>query len=128
MARNPFVAPTTVRLPLAGGDWIEVKARLTAGEYHDRLAREYRTNPDNGKTEVDTRGSTVSIILAYVVDWSYVDDKGAPVPFTEDALRAVDVDTWREIRDAVQAHDLADEVKRSEEKNARAGSTSVGPT
>lgn len=123
MARNPFVKPTTVRLALEHGDWLEVKARLTAGEYRDRLAREYMLNGDTGKHVVDMRATGFALVEAYVVAWSFVDASDAVVPFSPDALRAMDADTFREVLAAVQAHDVADDARRSEEKNARGGST-----
>lgn len=123
MARNPFVKPETVRLPLTGGDWLEVKKRLTAGEYRDRLAREYKQDEVSGRLSMDIRQSGIALIVAYVVDWSFQDDRQQSVPFSEDALKAVDIDTFRELLQAVEAHDAADEAARSEEKNARAGAT-----
>lgn len=122
MARNRFVKPDTVRLSISDGDWLEVKKRLTAGEYRERLAREY-VQGDDQKLRADLRQSGIALIVAYVVDWSLTDD-GRVVPFSEDALRAVDIDTFREILRAVEAHDEADEAARSAEKNAPAGTNS----
>ena len=122
MARNRFVKPDTVRLSISDGDWLEVKKRLTAGEYRERLAREY-VQGDDQKLRADLRQSGIALIVAYVVDWLLTDD-GRVVPFSEDALRAVDIDTFREILRAVEAHDEADEAARSAEKNAPAGTNS----
>lgn len=122
MARNRFVKPDTVRLSISEGDWLEVKKRLTAGEYRERLAREYVQGDDN-RLRADLRQSGIALIVAYVVEWSLTDD-GRAVPFTEDALRAVDIDTFREILHAVEAHDAADEAARSAEKNDQAGTNS----
>lgn len=111
----------------ASGDWLEVKQRLTAGEYRERLAREYTLDAETGRQVVDVRQTGFALVAAYVVDWSFVDDTGASVPFSEDALRTVDADTFREIHAAVQAHDQADDARRSEEKNVRAGSRGSEP-
>ena len=122
MARNRFVKPDTVTLPISDGDWVEVKRRLTAGEYRERLAREYALGDDN-RFRADLRQQGIAMIAAYVVEWSLTDD-GKAVPFTEDALKSVDIDTFREILKAVEAHDEADEAARSAEKNAPAGANS----
>ncbi len=123
MARNPFVKPDVVRLPLAGGDWVDIKKRLTAGEYRDRLAKEYKQDELSGRLSMDIRQTGLALLVAYIVEWSFVNDREQPVPFSEDALKGVDIDTFRELLEAVQAHDDADEALRSEEKNARAGAT-----
>jgi hypothetical protein len=123
MARNPFVKPDTVRLELTGGDWLEVKKRLTAGEYRERLAREYTADAISGRMALDMRQAGFALIVSYAVGWSFIDAEKAPVPFSEDALKAVDIDTFREILQAVEAHDAADEAARSAEKNERAGAT-----
>jgi hypothetical protein len=122
MARNRFVKPDTVRLPISDGDWIEVKKRLTAGEYRERLAREYVHGDDN-RLRADLRQQGIALVVSYVVDWSFTDD-GRLVPFSENALKSVDVDTFREILQAVEAHDDADDAARSAEKNAPAGASS----
>jgi hypothetical protein len=122
MARNRFVKPETVRLSISDGDWIEVKKRLTAGEYRERLAREYVHSDDN-RLRADLRQQGIALVVSYVVDWSFTDD-GRLVPFSEDALKSVDVDTFREILQAVEAHDDADDAARSAEKNAPAGASS----
>jgi len=121
MARNRFPKPTTIRLPLSDGEWVEVKTRLTAGEYRDRLTREYIQGTD-GLMRIDMRQTGLALIVSYVVAWSLTSD-GAPVPFSEDALLATDIDTFREIRVAVEAHDEADAAALSAEKNDQAGPT-----
>jgi hypothetical protein len=123
VARNPFVKPETVRLSLSDGDWMDVKKRLTAGEYRERLAREWHQSEETGRMSLDMRQTGVALIAAYALDWSFVDEKGQPVPFSEDALRAVDIDTFREVLKVVEAHDAADEAARSAEKNGSAGAS-----
>lgn len=121
MARERFPKPLTVRLPISDGDWVEVKKRLTAGEYHGLLQRQYVVQSD-GRMQMDIRYAGLALMLAYLVDWSLTTD-GKPVPFDEAALLSTDIDTFREIRKAVEAHDEADEAARSAEKNDHAGPT-----
>ncbi len=121
MARDRFPKPQTTRLPLSDGEWIEVKRRLTAGEYHGLLQRQYVLQ-ENGRMQMDIRYAGLAQVLAYVTDWS-LSDGGKPVPFSEAALMSTDIDTFREIKKAVEAHDEADEAARSAEKNDQGGPT-----
>lgn len=123
MARCRFVQPEPVRLPLSDGDWIDVKKELNAGEQRRIFTSLVRTMQMDGKAELNPDQVGKTKILAYVVDWSFVDEKGARTKFSEAALDAVDPASYKEINDAVDKHDEAAEAAREERKNARAGQT-----
>src|SRR5262245_17205698 len=104
MGRNRFVTPEIVRLPLSDGDWIEVKKRLSVGE-----ARYVATSfigaykPDGSRLpNLDNLG--MGNTLAYLVRWSFRDAQDMPVSVSLDALKALDIETYREIEEAIDAH------------------------
>jgi hypothetical protein len=107
-----FPPPTVTVLHISEGDTITVRTRLNAGESRAAYARMIRTGPD-GELQVDHSQQPLAIVLAYLVDWSLVDDTGAVVPIRNQpdavvlaALDALDTDSYLEIKDAIQAHDL----------------------
>lgn len=123
-----FVRPDTVTLPLSNGDTITVKKRLNAGEQRARFARMYQAGANGGLT-VDPMQVGMPIITAYLVDWTFTDDAGRKVPIagvSADDLTSVidslDVDSFREIRMAIEAHEAA-QVAESEDakKKTRTG-------
>jgi hypothetical protein len=130
MPRLRFVTPEIVRLPLSEGDWIEVKKRLTVGE-----ARQATTsfigkfNGDGSRTpNLETLG--MGNVLAYLVRWSFRDANDLPVSVSLDALKALDMDTYREIDDAIEAHEarVALETESLEKKVPASSDPAVSPT
>src|SRR5262245_15623993 len=115
-----FVRPDTVRLEISQGDWLLVKKRLTAGEERQafaRMMRPYRTSLSgmpNGsdQVELDPVQATLSNTIAYLLDWSLVDDDGKPVVIRNQpvdvvraALDALDLESFTEITQAIAAHE-----------------------
>ena len=127
MGRSRFVAPEVVRLTISEGDWIDVKRELNAGEtrriYTD-LIRDFRAGE---QATLDPKQVGLTKILNYVVGWSFVDADNRPVPFSQAALENLDTDSYKEIADAIDAHDTASEKARAERKNARTLTTSSEP-
>lgn len=104
--------PEVVRLPLSDGDWLEVKKYLTAGEQRAIFRRMMR----DGITgeQIDSVRVGWSKMIGYLLDWSIKDFDGKPVPIagkSEEeigaALDALDVPSFREILQAVEAHEDA---------------------
>jgi len=126
--RNRFVGPQTVRLPLSDGEFITVKERLNAGEEQDMFADMVLDMTAGEKVHLDPKSVQMAKVLAYLVGWSLTDD-GAPVPMAptqsvaerRSALRSVDGDTFREIREAIDAHEKAVEQASTDRKNGQAG-------
>lgn len=126
--RSRFVKPFTDRLPLSDGDWLEVKRELTAGEQRRVFSNVVKTMVSGEKTELNPEHVGKTKILEYVVAWSFVDDKGDPVPFSSSALDGLDLESFMEIMEAVDAHDEKAEKARDERKKARDGRTGSIPT
>src|SRR5689334_10447372 len=102
--RVRFVTPKVVRLELSDGDWIEVKERLTVGEARAAMSSfvgSYR--PDGSRTpNLDTLG--MGQVLAYLTDWSFVDENDKRVPVSIDTIKNLDLDTYGEIDSALDRH------------------------
>ncbi len=118
--------PETVRLNISRGDWVLVKKHLTAGEYRAMMAGMIRVSEGDAPVAmVDPVRVGLSKIVAYMLDWSIEDADGKPVEIrdksaaeVEAAVNAIDIDCWREILVAVEAHDGA---MANERKNVPSG-------
>lgn len=129
MGRTRFVRPDTTRLDISRGDFLIVKRRLTAGEERAAYRRGTITHPDGTRT-IDRSTVDLAFVTAYLIDWNLVglDDKpfvirGQPVELVEAALSAIDPDSFKEINNAIQAHDDAMIKERAAEKNDQGGGT-----
>lgn len=115
MGRCRVVEPATVRLPLSDGDWIDVIQELNAGEYLDLLGELADRQP-------------FAKILAYVLGWSLVDQRGQPLPYSlqlaaaerRATLRGQDKGTLRELVAVIDRHEQAVDAARAEKKSAPA--------
>lgn len=107
------VRAAIVRLPLSGGDWIDVKHQLTAGDEVDLSIGSLTRDPEHpGEYQPDLKKRHVARTLAYAVGWSLADLEGQPIPLTETALYDLDVATLNEVRAAVAAHHEQQELER----------------
>lgn len=112
MSRCRVVRPGTSRLPLSGGDWIDVRRELNAGEYFDLLVAMSDRQP-------------FAKLLAYIVAWSLVglDDAvlafGPELPDEERRaiLRSLDKATFRELVAVVDRHERDEEAALDAKKN-----------
>jgi hypothetical protein len=126
MGRCRFVQPEIVRLPLSDGDFIDVKRELTAGETRRIYARMMRDGIVPGeKTVYVPEQVGLTKMLEYIIAWSFVDGHGAPVEFSEDALKNLDVETFREIAEALDVHQTAQEARREADRKNRSGATGL---
>lgn len=119
--------PETVRLEISRGDWLIVKKHLTAGETR-RVYRNMVRRGVDGKDEVDPVKVGSSRMSIYLVDWSITDADDQPVVIrgqSDDMIASVldmlDMDSFAEIRDAIDQHDTAMAIEREEEKKRRDG-------
>ena len=129
-----FVAGETKRLDLSGGQWLVVKTHLNTGEEREMLRRASQVGTD-GVRRLDALLNAQATIVAYVVDWSLTGIDGKPVVIRgKDAatviaiLDALDPDRFREIKEAVEAHEQAMADARAEEKKLRTGVSGSSPT
>lgn len=129
-----FVKPLVTRLPISGGDSIDVKQRLNAGESHQMYAAMLPTFVRGEKPQMDTRAAITAKVLAYLVGWSLMDD-GRVVPYSPEmsepdrlsTLNGLDSETFKEITEAIDAHEEEQERARYERKNAQAGESGSSP-
>lgn len=118
MSRNRFVVPEVDRLNLSDGDWIEVKGQLNNGE-QKKLESVGLKPPirSNGEviTPIDWETHEIERVLIFLVDWSFRDANGKPVPVSKEALKALDIDSFKEVNDAITTDVLAKVTKRKNE-------------
>jgi hypothetical protein len=128
MARNWFVTPEVVRLPLSDGHWIDVKRRLSVGEERDAFQQIVGEVNGEGWRRPNFKLVGLAEVAAYIVQWSLVDAAGIPVPFSLDAMQNLDPAAYREIDAAVDAHKTRVEAQRAAEKNGSDGATAPATT
>lgn len=121
------VVPEDKRLFLSNGDWLLVKKRLNAGEHKRMLKRGSRLITD-GSMQADPIDGGTARILAYLIDWSFKGLDGNIIPIKteadiEDAINSIHPDDYTEILRAIEAHEVAMGVERTEEKKLQAGET-----
>lgn len=120
------VRPETKTLSISGGDWVLVKKRLNHGEQQASFARRYLA--DAGGHRVNLQLVGMEKVTAYLLDWSLTDleehplvIKSQPIETVEAALNAIDPESFVEIRDAIEAHEVAMALARAAEKNDPGG-------
>jgi hypothetical protein len=125
-----LVRPETRKLEISEGDWLLVKKRLTNGEVQSAYSRMYRVMNGTGTLQVDPVMTGLSMVVAYLVDWSLTDDDARQIVIREQdpetviaALQAIDHDSFVEIRDAISAHETAMTAEREAQKKMRRGAT-----
>jgi len=124
-----FVRPETTTLHISQGDTLIVKRRLTAGEHRDMLVRGSVMGEDE-KLHVNPAQIGLAAMTAFLVDWSFVDDRGQHVEIRglsiadlEACLRALDPDDFEEVKTAIEAHENAMTAERDQEKKHQAGAS-----
>jgi hypothetical protein len=115
------VTPDSVRLSISDGDWIEVKKELNVGEQRRIFARLVKSMEVGQTVKLDPEQVGRSKVVEYLIGWSLTDAKGKPVPVTEGAIDSMDADTFKEIREAIEAHEETQDAAREAAKNAQAG-------
>jgi hypothetical protein len=128
-----FVRPETTRIEISDGDWLLVRSQLTAGEHRavfNRMTANTMSVNERGvegSMGLDPMKAGYSTILGYLLDWSLTDDTGEkveiagqPVEVIGAAVDALDLDTYQEIHEAIQAHEALVNERRLLEKKRRA--------
>lgn len=110
MSESRFVDAKAERLSLSGGDWIEVRRRLSGADTRRfQTAGFTRVVPPSGdqKAEIAVDFATAALArtVAYLIDWSFKDASGTRVPCTKDAIYRLDEATLKEIEDALDKHE-----------------------
>jgi len=110
-----FASSATERLPLSGGDWIDVKLELSAGD--ERKMNAYavtNVRREHGVVlyDLDAEKLPVARTIAYLVDWSFRDREGRPVPVSASAIAALSTAAAEEIDEAILKHEQAVQEKQ----------------
>ena len=128
MGESRVVRPETKRLVISKGDWLLVKRRLNTGEKRRYFAAIYHDNA-GGRLTVAPLQTGVALVVAYLLDWSLVDEAGAVIPIldTDDATKlaaidALDYDSFLEIKRAIEAHEEAQDADAAAKKTIPDGS------
>jgi hypothetical protein len=121
MADYEFVDPDSKRIDLSKGRWIEVKIELNLDETLTMYARMRPYVTPGGENQLIAKEVGIARVVAYLVDWSFVDRAGKRVPLTEGAIGNLKFQTYQEILAAIDAHVAAEDAKRSAEKNEEIG-------
>lgn len=135
--------PETEVLTISDGDSLVVKKFLTAGEFRELI--KHATRPvrmdaalvKSGRDvalEIDPTESALATVLAYLVDWSFVDFDGRPIVIRDQppevvraALDSLDADSYLEVQRAIQEHDRVMRAFVAEEKKMKSGATTPEP-
>jgi hypothetical protein len=127
-----FVRPESEKLEISGGDWLLVKRRLTAGEQRHAFARVVKRSTIGEKLELDPEAMGLEKIVAYLLDWSLKDDTGAVVPVRDEPTRSVEASllaldpaSFREIFEAISAHEEREAIVIADEKKTAGPRLSV---
>jgi len=128
-----FASPLTRTLVLSqppGQDFPDtllVRRRLNAGEQYTMYSRVYR-HEDSAQLALRAALIARSTCVAYLLDWSVLDDQGQkvaiagqPPDIVEQVLLALDPDHYAEIRDAIEQHVFEMNEERAAEKKTRDG-------
>jgi hypothetical protein len=130
---DDFVTPEPVRIPLRGGQWVDIAKSLNHGETEDMFER---MSPHG--ILANRRWVRTAQILAYVLGWSLTRN-GQPVPIGPtggeipeqtriDTIRGLSPDRAIEIYDAIEAHEAAQAVVLAEQKKILSGAPAVVAT
>src|SRR5262245_14343586 len=129
--------PEKCRLEISQGDYLIVKKHLTAGEERRVFARMVMGGAMvvGEKARVDPMEVGRATALAYLLEWSLTRDDRTPIPLdpsNPDAVAAIlddlDPESYKEIVEAIQAHDTAMTELREKEKNDRGGANTTSPS
>jgi len=103
-------------------EWIDVKRELTAGEQRHIFTGVVKTMDLGEKTTLDPDQVGKTKLLEYIVGWSFLGFDGQPEHVSEGAIDTLDIETYRELVAAVDAHELA--MTEAREKKVAGATTS----
>lgn len=121
---SEFVEPDVERLQLSGENrWIDVHKELNAGQYDEMNAGVIKDLRAGETPTLDFQKVASYKILAYVVNWSFIDSNGKSVPVSAASIANLKKRTRNEIAKLVEAHDAKSEQEIEERKNGSEPST-----
>lgn len=125
-----------VTLDLSDGDWIQIKADLTAGDERDITGKSIRGYSDGGKrVDIDPEKLSFMTAATYITAWSLLDQDGRAIVWPANGTLEQRLDVlrsklsnadMREIDDAISAY----RTRRQEEleKNGPGSATGTPPS
>jgi hypothetical protein len=130
MALLRVVEPTQTRIDLGDGEWVDVRDELTYGETRTMQGQMRPYAVVGADSQVIAKEVAISIVAAYVLDWSATDGSGKRIALHTAhpekniaAFDAISAPAFQAIYAAVITHIAAQEAKRSAEKNGPSPST-----
>lgn len=125
--------PDTALLNISRGDWLLVRKHLTAGE-HRAMCRSWMKPGVTNSDQIDPINVGWGKIVAYLLDWSFTDADDKPIVIRDKSPKEIGAaidnlppDDFKEVLDAIEAHDDAMQAERAAEKNAQAGESASSP-
>jgi hypothetical protein len=119
-----FQRPDTATLTLANGDTLIVRRRLNSGEQRAAFGRLYSAGVD-GALRVDPLQVDMATVTAYLLDWHLKDDdvpiRGLSMEDLTATLNNLTPEDFIEIKQAIEAHEMAMNIEREEKKMLPAG-------
>jgi hypothetical protein len=115
-----FVQPEIVRLPLSDGRYIDIKKELTAYEQRHSFAGLVKEMRAGEKVMLDPEKVGFTKVMAYLLGWSFT-QHGQPVEVNEGAVNTLQPKLYKEIVDAINAHEEQIDAEREARKNETAG-------
>ena len=91
MAGGAFASRKRVRVENDTGEWIEIKAKLSANDQRILQDEAFSLDISNKDARALMGTAAFAMMRLAFVDWHLLED-GNPVPFSEEALRDIDPD------------------------------------
>lgn len=127
MGRCRVVSVETERVPLSDGDWVVLKKQLNVGE-HRQILKAAQTIRDGHEPTLDYLAYRFHTVLAYIAAWSLSDATGEILPITPTGLDLVDMETYDELREAVEAHESASADTKKKTLTGKSAPDPIGPS
>lgn len=110
----------------ADGQWVDVKKRLNTRETRRVFTRLVKKYEAGEKIELDPEFVGITKLVEYLVNWSLTNADGESEPPTQEAIENLDDETFREISEAIDHHEQAQQTAREHETKNRAGANISG--
>jgi len=101
MIESAVVVPSSRKLTLSGGRWVEVKDYLNVGEIRRAGAAMAGFSPDGSRCLRMSAG--FAQVVTYLLDWNFKDSGGKDIPIDTEAKKEAGVDLLKkEIYDELE--------------------------
>jgi hypothetical protein len=125
---SPFVKPEVVTTNLPHGHHVTFKKRLTIREQREVQDEVFGFYRQDGSMKPNYKMLGIAEMAAYIVDWSFRDEKGAAVPPSISSIGGMSDEAYRMLDEALDAHKATVKKEDEERKNAQAGESALSAT